>query len=121
MSAIQCRAFKFLGGPLDGHVEFIVPPIDALLVVKTIALTRQPPWLIRFLRRMLMHPKRKTVSVAVYQLRPCGDEMVYGFLHSDLASDLTQEAGSVRVVDDTIAFVRTVRAHERQPPYTLQK
>lgn len=121
MPYVQCRAFKFLGGPLDGHVEVLVPPIDSLLVVKTVALTPQPHWFIRFLRRVFMHPKRNSASIAIYQLRPRREEMVYLFLHSDITSDLSHEAGSVRVVDDTISFERSARPHEKQGSYTLQK
>ena len=118
MSYTQCRTIQFFGGPLDGHVETLFPPVESLLVVKTMALSPQPHWLTRLLRMLLRHPKRNVASVAVYQLRSHGDDIGYLFLRSSLSSAVKEEAGSVQVVDDTIGFQRVARSAKAQSHFS---
>ncbi|MGV3485699.1 MAG: hypothetical protein ACO1RT_14880 [Planctomycetaceae bacterium] len=118
MSYTQCRAVQFYGGPLDGHVEVLFPPIDSLMIVKTIALSPQPPWFIRLLRVLLRHPKRKIVSIAVYQLHLHRQDLAYVYMRSGLTSDAANEAGFVQVVDDTIAFQPSPRLMKRHDQFT---
>lgn len=64
---VSCE-IEFFGGPVDGHIESMVLPLQPFLGVKTLADEHAASWLIRMVRMLRGRQPSASILLAVYEL-----------------------------------------------------